>query len=76
MGNLDKRIENLEKLYAMGESCKEEKLRAGRRADLLAKVQDAKQRAEREAAETGDSRRLCALDDLEQTLEQNGDRRW
>ena len=68
VGSLDRRIEALEKLYAMGGSSEEEEQRAGRRADLLAKVQGAKQRAEREAAETGDSRRAAALEDLERHM--------
>ena len=44
VGSLDRRIEALEKLYATGENSEEEEQRAGRRADLLAKVQGAKQR--------------------------------
>ncbi len=65
---LDKRIEALEKLYAMsGNSEGEKERRAEQRADLLAKLQDAKERAVLEAA-AGDTRRLHALEDLERHM--------
>ena len=75
MGSLDRRIEALERLYAMSGSTEGEKeRRAEQRADLLAKLQDAKERATVEAA-AGDTRRLHALEDLERHMRERTERR-
>jgi hypothetical protein len=69
VASLDRRIEALEKLYAMsGDSEEERERRAGQHADFLAKVQAARERAEREASEKGDLRRLRAIQDLERHI--------
>jgi hypothetical protein len=64
MAGLDKRIEALERLYAMGEGSShlEE-----RRAALHPRKQHVRERAEDEAA-AGDERRLHALEDLERHM--------
>jgi hypothetical protein len=75
VGNLDRRIEALERLYAMSGSTEREKEgRTEQRADLLAKLQDAKERAVSEALERGDSRRLHALEDLERHMRERTER--
>jgi hypothetical protein len=76
MGHLDRRIETLERLYAMSGSTEGAKeRRAEQRADLLAKLQDAKERAVSESLESGDSRRLQALEDLEKHMLERIERR-
>jgi hypothetical protein len=68
VGSLDKRIEALERLYAMGEdSGLEPPDLEERRARLREDLERGYERAEREAA-AGDSRRLHALEDLERTF--------
>jgi hypothetical protein len=75
MGHLDRRIEALERLYAMSGSTEGAKeRRAEQRADLLAKLQDAKERADVEAT-AGDTRRLRALEDLERHMLERIERR-
>jgi hypothetical protein len=72
---LDKRIEALEKLYAMsGNTEGEQERRSEQRADLLAKLQEAKERATLGAA-AGDTRRLHALEDLERHMQERIERR-
>jgi hypothetical protein len=69
VGSLGRRIQQLEDLYAMSGSTKEEQARrAEQRAALLEDLQRAKERAALEALETGDSRRLAALKDLERHM--------
>jgi hypothetical protein len=77
-GSIDRRIEALEKLYRSSseeERSAAEKSLAEQRADLLAKLRDAKERAVSEALETGDSRRLHALEDLERHMRERVERR-
>jgi hypothetical protein len=69
VGSLGRRIQQLEDLYAMSGSTEEEQARrAEQRAALLEDLQRAKERAALEALETGDSRRLAALEDLERHM--------
>lgn len=72
MGSLDKRIEALERLYQTSgdPEVKEEQDR-----ELLEQVRRAKERATAEALETGDSRRLYALEDLERHMLERIERR-
>jgi hypothetical protein len=74
MAGLDKRIEALERLYATGESSGLEPKQQERRAELLASVQRARERATLEAA-AGDTRRLHALEDLERHMQERIERR-
>ncbi len=74
MGSIDRRIEVLEKLYGMGESA-EERGRATEemRATMLARLQRAREQAEREE-EAGDPRRRLALEELEDAINRRRER--
>ena len=75
MGNLDKRIEALERLYATGEgSGLEPPDLEERRVRLREGLERAREKAEREAA-AGDSRRLHAIEDLERSMRERVERR-
>jgi hypothetical protein len=75
MGSLDRRISALERLYAMdaGPNLEPPDLEE-RRARLREDLERAREKAEREAA-AGDSRRLEALRDLEQTFKARAEQR-
>jgi hypothetical protein len=74
-GSLDKRIEALERLYAMGESPDPTEMDLEeRRAALRESMQRGWGRAEAEAA-AGDTRRLHALQDLERSMRERVERR-
>ena len=75
MGSLDRRIEALERLYAMGDGPDlEPQDLEERRAAFWESWQSAMQKAEREAA-AGDSRRLRALENLEASMRERVERR-
>ncbi len=70
MGNVDKRIEALERLYGMdaSEGSAEESERAEReQADFMQRLERVRERA-REEEEAGDPRRRLALENLEEAL--------
>ena len=75
MGSLDRRIEALEKLYAMGDGPDPEPQNLEeRRAAMREEWRRGWEKAEREAA-AGDSRRLRALENLERTMRERAERR-
>jgi hypothetical protein len=68
VGSLERRIEDLERLYNLAPSSEEQERRlAERRVEMHALMQDAEKRAEREAA-AGDTRRQRALAELEERI--------
>ena len=75
MGSLDRRIEALERLYAMGDGPDlEPQDLEERRAAMREEWQRGWEKAEREAA-AGDSRRLHALQQLERRMRERVERR-
>ena len=75
MGSLDRRIEALERLYAMGDGPDlEPQDLEERRAAMREEWQRGWEKAEREAA-AGDTRRLRALENLERTMRERAERR-
>jgi hypothetical protein len=75
MGSINRRIEALERLYAIeeGPAIEPPELEE-RRAALIASMDRAKEQAQREAA-AGDSRRLRALEDLERSMRERVEQR-
>ena len=67
MGNLDKRIEALERLYRASPGYVPEGLTEEERSELAALLARAKEQAEREE-EAGDPRRRMALEELEEFM--------
>ncbi len=65
MGSLERRIQQLEELYQASGDPEEEQ---EQRRELLERVRRSKERAKAEALQTGDSRRLHALEELERHM--------
>jgi hypothetical protein len=67
VGSLNGRVRRLEERYGIEDAEEGERVSEERRAALKADLQHGRERAEREAA-AGDSRRLRALELLEQSI--------